>query len=99
MRAIDAGEVDNFSDFLKHFFTLKTAWTGTKSATVGGATLGVGSKVMKVIGTKLGAGSIGEKGAYIASKDASVLAKGGALTARIGSEVTTMVTLQSLLNI
>jgi hypothetical protein len=98
MRAIDAGEVDNFNDFLKHFFTLKTAWTGTKSAAVGGATLGVGSKVTKVIGPKLGAGTIGEKGAYLASKDASMLAKSGTLTARVGSEVVTMVTLQSLLN-
>ena len=83
MRAIDAGEVDNFNDFLKHFFTLKTAWTGTKSAAVGGATLGVGSKVTKVIGPKLGASTIG---------------KTGTVTARISSEVTTMVTLQSLLN-
>jgi len=84
MRAIDAGEVDNFNDFLKHFFTLKTAWTGTKSAAVGGATLGVGSKVTKVIGPKLGASTIG---------------KTGTVTARISSEVTTMVTLQSLLAI
>ena len=49
-------------DFLKHFFTLKTAWTGAKSAVVGGATLGVGGKVTKVIGPKLGASTIGKTG-------------------------------------
>ena len=83
MRAIDAGEVNDFDEFLKHFFTLKTAWTGTKYAAVGGATLGVGSKVSKVLGPRLGP---------------SVIGKSTTTTARIGSEVVTMVTLQSILN-
>ena len=82
MRAIEAGEVGNFKQFLKHFFTIKTAVTGTKAAIIGGATLGVGSKVTKVVGPRLGP---------------TLTGKAGTTAARLGAEITTMVTLGALL--
>jgi len=82
MRAIEAGEVGNFKQFLKHFFTIKTAVTGTKAAIIGGATLGVGSKVTKVLGPRLGP---------------TLTGKAGTTAARLGAEITTMVTLGALL--
>ena len=85
MRAIDgekSGEVSNIKQFLKHFFTVKTAVTGTKAAVIGGATLGVGSKVTKVVGPRLGP---------------SLAGRAGTTTARLGAEITTMVTLGALL--
>ena len=82
MRAIESGEVGNFKQFLKHFFTAKTAVTGTKAAVIGGATLGVGSKVTKVLGPRLGP---------------TLTGKAGTTAARLGAEITTMVTLGALL--
>ena len=82
MRAIESGEVANFKQFLKHFFTAKTAVTGTKAAVIGGATLGVGSKVTKVLGPRLGP---------------TLTGKAGTTAARLGAEITTMVTLGALL--
>ena len=82
MRAIQSGEVGDFTQFLKHFFDVKTAITGTKASIIGGATLGVGNKVSKVIGPRLGT---------------SKVAMGTTTAARLGSEITTMVTLGALL--
>ena len=82
MRAIQSGEVGDFTQFLKHFFDTKTAITGTKASIIGGATLGVGNKVSKVVGPRLGTSNV---------------AMGTTTAARLGSEITTMVTLGSLL--
>jgi hypothetical protein len=82
MRAIESGEVNNFKEFLKHFFTVKTAITGAKAAVIGGATLGVGNKVTKVLGPRLGP---------------TLTGKAGTTAARLGAEITTMVTLGALL--
>ena len=113
MDAIAAGEVDNGSAFMKHFFTMrnwfgigKEGFGGAGSAVIGGATLGVGTKISKVVGPrltkKLSSATWNEKLLKAQADKSAKFAKThewaantGTMSARISGEIATMVTLDA----